>query len=120
MVSLQKFLRGFNPEVRTIILAIRELILKVNPALIETMNPQHIAYRLSEKTKDPIIVITPLKSRVHLGFYQGSQLPDPKKLLQGNDPIFRHVIFTNAEETADLALYKLIETAIVIHRQRYL
>ena len=50
-------------------------------------------------------------AHVNVGFYQGSALPDPARLLQGNGKFMRHVKLKPGTQTNAAALSKLIETA---------
>jgi hypothetical protein len=50
-------------------------------------------------------------AHVNVGFYQGSALLDPARLLQGNGKFMRHVKLKPGTQTNAAALSKLIETA---------
>ena len=50
-------------------------------------------------------------SHVNVGFYQGSALPDPHHLLQGNGKFMRHVKLTPGMPVNSAALHRLIQTA---------
>ena len=51
------------------------------------------------------------KSHVNVGFYRGSELPDPARLLEGNGKHMRHVKLRPGTETNTAALNHLIATA---------
>jgi hypothetical protein len=50
-------------------------------------------------------------SHVNVGFYQGSALPDPSHLLQGEGKFMRHVKLKPGAKTDAAALHKLIDAA---------
>jgi hypothetical protein len=50
-------------------------------------------------------------SHVNVGFFQGSSLPDPARLLQGTGKFMRHVKLKPETATNTAALSTLIETA---------
>ncbi|WP_263375463.1 DUF1801 domain-containing protein [Granulicella aggregans] len=50
-------------------------------------------------------------SHVNVGFFQGSALPDPARLLQGNGKFMRHVKLRPGEELDSAALSQLIAVA---------
>jgi hypothetical protein len=50
-------------------------------------------------------------SHVNVGFFQGSALPDPSRLLQGTGRFMRHVKLRAGEPTNAEALSRLIELA---------
>ena len=55
-----------------------------------------------------VIVFT---SHVNVGFYQGSALPDPAHLLQGEGKFMRHVKLKPGTPADDASLRRLIESA---------
>ncbi len=50
-------------------------------------------------------------SHVNVGFFQGSELPDPAHMLQGSGKFMRHVKLTPGTAANEAALRKVIETA---------
>ena len=50
-------------------------------------------------------------SHVNVGFYQGSALPDPARLLQGTGKFMRHVKLKPGTPANEAALSRLIDTA---------
>jgi hypothetical protein len=50
-------------------------------------------------------------SHVNVGFFQGSALPDPGRLLQGSGKFMRHVKLRPGEPMNSTALHRLIEAA---------
>jgi len=50
-------------------------------------------------------------SHVNIGFFQGSELPDPARLLQGSGKFMRHIKLKPGTPTDDASLRALIEAA---------
>ena len=50
-------------------------------------------------------------AHVNVGFYRGSELADPSRILQGSGKLMRHVKLKPGEPVPAEALYRLIETA---------
>lgn len=51
------------------------------------------------------------KAHVNLGFYYGSELPDPKGLLEGDGKLLRHVKIRNLSEAANPDVHALLVAA---------
>ena len=59
----------------------------------------------------PFAYVNAFTSHVNVGFYQGSALPDPAHLLQGNGKFMRHVKLKPNAATDQASLAKLIQSA---------
>ena len=59
----------------------------------------------------PFGYVNSFTSHVNVGFFQGSVLPDPERLLQGAGKFMRHVKLRPGTATNAAALRNLIETA---------
>ncbi len=59
----------------------------------------------------PFGYVNVFRSHVNVGFFQGSALPDPARLLQGAGKFMRHVKLRPETATDTVSLSKLIETA---------
>ena len=114
-----KFLADYNPQVRSIALKLRELVLSVAPDAIEQIDtPAHLlGYGFAKTYKDTLCVIMPLKAAVNLGFARGTDLPDPERLLTGTGKRARHVKITDVSQVESPALRDLLEAAIVATRR---
>ncbi|MCA9943591.1 MAG: hypothetical protein KC449_08935, partial [Anaerolineales bacterium] len=51
------------------------------------------------------------KARLNLGFYYGSDLPDPEKLLEGSGKNLRHIKISHPEQLQNPALHDLVVVA---------
>jgi hypothetical protein len=68
--------------------------------------------------KDLICTIIPSRKGMKLGFYRGSELPDPAKLLTGSGNLHKFVEINSAKDIANPALKKLLNEAIKAHQNR--
>lgn len=59
----------------------------------------------------PFAYVNVFTSHVNVGFFQGAELPDPARLLQGTGKFMRHVKLKPGTATDAAALNRLIETA---------
>lgn len=59
----------------------------------------------------PFGYVNAFTSHVNVGFFQGSALPDPARLLQGNGKFMRHVKLRPGSAADAASLRRLIETA---------
>lgn len=60
----------------------------------------------------------PAKNWVTLGFYRGTELPDPKGLLEGAGKVHRHVKLRTEEDVESPALHALLHAALEAYRKR--
>jgi hypothetical protein len=113
-VSLEDFIAAYSPEVRDLTLKARALVLAVIPDVIEQVDAPSklIGYGFGLKYADLICVIMPLKSAVNLGFYRGTELPDPEGLLEGTGKRSRHVKIRSEAEIENPALRALLKAAV--------
>ena len=58
------------------------------------------------------VYILPHTAWINLGFYKGTDLPDPKGLLEGTGARMRHVKIRTAKEAEQPAVRALIKAAL--------
>lgn len=114
--ELEEFLSGFAPNVREWALQLRDLVLEMETEAIEQIDiPAHLlAYGYAKTYKHLICVIILYKDYVNLGFPRGTELPDPKKLLEGTGKKARHIKIKTAETITDAALRKMLLASMVV------
>src|SRR5207244_5688119 len=108
------FLASYSPEVRSLALKARGLILEVIPDAIEQVDPPSkiIAYGFGRKMADIICVIAPYTSHVNLMFSRGTQLSDPEGLLEGTGEMARHVKIRTAADLQQHGVLALLKAAV--------
>ena len=67
---------------------------------------------------DTICTIIPSKKGIKLGFYRGSELPDPERLLKGSGKVHRYVEIKSKKDIQDRALKQLTKEGINAWRAR--
>jgi hypothetical protein len=55
--------------------------------------------------------VNAFKAHVNVGFFRGTEIADPKRLLEGTGKFMRHVKLSPERDVDTAALMKLIETA---------
>src|SRR5580765_3556022 len=77
-----------------------------------------IGYGYGTGYKDMICTILLSKKGVKLGFYKGSELPDPQKLLTGTGKVHRFVEIKTERDIKQPALKKLVSEAFKAYQTR--
>lgn len=102
------------PQHDTILRALRQLVMTVHPATVETVRLGDRAVTWGHgqrKMKDGYAYAQPHARHVNLGFYQGAELPDPAGLLEGVGKALRHVKIGAMSDVGTPALQELIIVA---------
>ena len=93
------FLQRYNPEVHRLALKTRQLIMDEIEDVIEILDEKShiIAYGFGNKYIDNICTIILSQKHIKLGFYRGSQLPDPRHLMSGTGKIHSYIVIESTE-----------------------
>ncbi|HJS29619.1 MAG TPA: DUF1801 domain-containing protein [Anaerolineales bacterium] len=109
-----------SSHVAAIARLLRELILEVDPNVVEVPWPhqQIIGYGVGpKKMTEHYCYIAPQKEYANLGFYYGAVLPDPEGLLEGTGKVLRHVKVRESVEVSGPALRQLVQLALEERRK---
>jgi hypothetical protein len=94
-MTIEEFLKTYDPKVQTICIELRKIALELLPETEEILFEGWKNFTFgtgdSRADKDLIIYIAPFKDSVNLGFYRGANLPDKKKLLKGTGKLLKHI-----------------------------
>lgn len=104
-----------SAEVQEIALALRALVLEVDPETTEVvrLGDKAATYGLGPKKMiEGYCYIMPLKERVNFGFFRGAILDDKHNLLEGTGKSLRHVKVKDLAQTKSLALRKLLQASL--------
>ena len=78
--QLLEFLSRYDPKVRELLLAVRQLVLREIPSVSETVNDVSYAvtvgFTFSGRFKEAFCYVVAYSSYVNLGFPRGTELPD--------------------------------------------
>jgi hypothetical protein len=103
-----------GPHARQLAYQLRKLVATVTPKVVEVPWPRlrMASYGVGPKKKsEHFCYISAQKDNVNLGFYYGTELPDPQKLLRGTGKLLRHVKIREANAIRSRALRRLLEVA---------
>lgn len=108
-----------DPKIRALAKKMRGLVLDVLPDANEKTywGWSNTWYGLSEKTRDAVFTISPLKAYLQLYFIRGTELSDPDGMLQGTGKKLRHVNIRVAADLKRPALVRLMKRAVAHARK---
>ncbi|KAF0110191.1 MAG: hypothetical protein FD147_1812 [Chloroflexi bacterium] len=113
-MNIDKFLENFSPKIQSLSNEVRRLILTTLPKAVEEIDISSnlIGYGITPGLKGTVFTLMPTKNHVTIGFYKGTELEDPHKLLTGTGKVHRHVKVKNIEQLSSFALINLVEEAV--------
>jgi hypothetical protein len=112
--AVEELIAPYPVEVQLLVLATREMVLKMAPAAVEQVDAaaKLIGIGFGTRYVDMICSIMPAKGWVTLGIAYGTQLPDPHKILEGTGKVHRHVKLRDKAELEDAALRGVLRASI--------
>jgi hypothetical protein len=115
--ELLRFLSTFDDEERKLALWLREFIWDLYPQTNELIYDNYNALAIGWSPTDRAghifcsIAIGRTSKNVHFGFYWGSEIPDPKKILIGNGKQYRYILVKNKKDFPKTYIKKLLKDA---------
>jgi hypothetical protein len=112
--EVERFLTYNRPDIREIVLELRDLVWQVCPYATERILWGGLAYHNSAKggpVKGAICQIELEKDRVRLAFIHGVRLTDPQGLLRGDRRSKRHLVVKTFEDAPWDEMRELIQEA---------
>jgi hypothetical protein len=109
--EVERYLESSSPELRDIVLQIRDLVWKAAPSATETIRRRDILYYYPERggpVSAGICLVSLRPDHVILSFIHGAFLPDPAGLLRGESRYKRYVCI----ETYDGAPWEALQDLI--------
>lgn len=118
--NIDIFLSQYDDEIYINALKLRGILIKYLPGITEQVDlpARMIAYCYGQKYSEIICTIIPSKKGLKLGFYKGTELADPEKLLEGTGKISRYVQIKSEEQIYSDAIKNLILNAFDSYKQR--
>ena len=113
--TFDDLLQMTEETLRPIVMALREVIVAVDPNTCEVvrLGDRAATYGVGpRKMLDGYAYIFPYKRWVNLGFYQGVELADPEGLLEGTGAKMRHVKIRSVDEAKRSAIRALVKGAL--------
>ncbi len=109
--SFELAISSFPDEIKHIARAVRELIYKIYPDVVEVVwiQQKNIGFGTGpKKMTEHFCWIMPASKHVNLGFNYGAELPDPHNLLEGTGKLFRHIKIKSVAQLKDKNLVSLL------------
>ena len=117
---MESILNKYEEKVSALGFQTRAFLLKELKGVIESADgPANIiGYGFGPGYKALICTIIPSKKGIKIGFYKGSELPDPANLLTGAGKVHRHVDLKSEMDLKNPALKKLVGEALNAYEKR--
>ena len=115
--DLLKFLKPFPAEVRELVLWLRDFVWDLYPNCNELIYDNYNALAFGWSPTDRVghtfcnIAVGRSSYNVHFGFYWGSKISDPDKILIGEGNQYRYILVTSQKDFPKSYLKKLMKEA---------
>jgi hypothetical protein len=115
--DLLKFLSSFPDGVKNNALWLREFVWDLYPQANELIYDNYNALAFGWSPTDKVghtfcsIAVGRTSHNVHFGFYWGSEIADPEKLLLGQGNQYRYILVTDTKEFPKAYIKKLLKDA---------
>ena len=100
--ALKKFLKPYDREIQQLAMQLRALVLEEMAPCYENIYDAYsavaIGYGTSDRLRDGIFHVAVYSKYVNLGFNDGANLDDPKRILQGNGNRIRHITIRTTDD----------------------
>ena len=108
---VEPWIRGLEPESKSIVQPLHKLILSAGPRLKSSLKWGNPFY-----TGNGMVCFIMVASRhVNLGFVRGKELPDPKKMLTaGSSKTMRMVRLISPKDIQPAAIKALVQAAVAL------
>ena len=114
--KLLELLATRDPGLADLTLGLRELVLEEAPEATELVHDVKYAialnYTFTGRMKGAFAHIVTYTKHVNLGFYCGAELPDPKKLLEGDGKRIRHIRISSSIDLGRPHVRKFLREAV--------
>jgi hypothetical protein len=115
--DLIKFLAPFGGEIRELVLWLREFVWDLYPTANELIYDNYNALAFGWAPTDRVghtfcsIAVGRTTKNVHFGFYWGSEIKDPEKILIGQGSQYRYLLVKNKNSFPKTYMKKLLKEA---------
>ena len=120
MTTADGILSKYDEGVPKLGFQLREFLLRELKQIVEYPDgPANIiGYGYGPGYKQLLCTIIPSRKGIKLGFYKGSELPDPKKLLTGSGKVHRYVEIKSENVVKEPAIKKLVDEALKAYHKK--
>jgi hypothetical protein len=118
--KVEQILMKYDESISSLGLHLREFLLSQLDGFTEIpdLSANIIAYGYGTGYIDMVCTIIPSKKGIKLGFYKGSELPDPESLLTGSGKVHRYVEIKSEKDIRSRAIKQLVKEAIKSWKKR--
>jgi len=111
--TLEKLVESYTRDVQAVAAGARQLICDVLPGVEERVDPKQaiVSYGYGPGYKGMVCTLLLSKSGVKLGVVRGSELADPRGLLEGSGKVHRYVQLHARADLRKAGLRPLIKAA---------
>src|SRR3954453_21217351 len=115
--DLKKFLKPFGQEITETVFWLREFVWDLYPQTNELVYDNYNALAFGWSPTDRVghtfcsVAIGRASHNFHFGFYWGSELSDPKKMLLGEGNQYRYILVKNKNDFPKAYITKLVKEA---------
>jgi len=114
--DLLKFLKPFNDDITEIALWLREFVWDLYPGSNELIYDNYNALAVGWSPTDRVghtfcSIAVGSNKYVHFGFYWGSEIADPEKMLLGKGNQYRYILVNNKNNFTKTYIKKLLKEA---------
>lgn len=115
--DLLKFLSPFPDEIKETVLWLREFVWdlypKTNELIYDNYNALAVGWSPTDRAGHTFcsIAVGRTSFNVHFGFYWGSEIADPKKILTGKGNQYRYILVKSKKEFPKIYIKKLVKEA---------
>jgi len=115
--DLLKFLKPFSADINETVLWLREFVWGLYPQTNELIYDNYNAVAFGWSTTDKLghtfcsIAVGRSSKNIHFGFYWGSELSDPDKILLGQGNQYRYILVTDKKKFPKAYIESLVHEA---------
>jgi hypothetical protein len=113
--DLLKFLKPFPAPVRELALWLREFVWDLYPnsneLIYDNYNALAFGWSPTDRLGHTFCSVAVLANYVHFGFYWGSEISDPEKILLGKGNQYRYIIIKSKSDFPKTYIKKLLKEA---------
>lgn len=107
-------LKSYDRSIQELTIALRQIVLEELAPCCEYILEVYIVsllYGPTHRMKDGICYIGVIKDHVNLGFVHGSELSDPRKIMEGTGKQMRHIKIRNMSDLLRPAIRDYLQEA---------
>ena len=115
--DLLKFLKPFDDDITDLVMWLRDFVWDLYPQTNELIYDNYNALAFGWSPTDKVghtfcsIAVGRASKNVHFGFYWGSELADPDKILLGKGNQYRYILVTTRDKFPRTSIENLIKEA---------